>query len=446
MNVTAPTRHWHPLLHGETARRALDAVEAVVQALAELPTATPADDTPRYAQLAMPSVSAGEAGYALFYAYLDRYKAGTGFAERALAHLERAVDLVATTEGLPDLYSGFTGVAWTIEHLRGQLLEGDEEDDPNTEVDATLREHLAQSPWRGEYDLTSGLVGFAVYALARLPRPAAVDCLELVVDRLDELAVERPGGIAWHTDANQLWNDARDHFPHGYDNLGVAHGVPGVIAVLARIAAEGIAVSRSRRLLEGAVRWLLGQKLAAGSDSVFPYAVGPGATPRAARAAWCYGDPGVAAALLVAARAIGEPAWEEEALELARTAARRPEATAGIKDACLCHGSAGLGHLFNRFYQASGEELFGNAARCWFRHALACRQGGQGCAGFLNWGPDSDDEMRWLAEPSWLMGAAGVALALLAAATGIEPHWDELLLVSPCPAYPSREIVRALTP
>ena len=42
--------------------------------------------------------------------------------------------------------------------------------------------------------------------------------------------------------------------------------------------------------------------------------------------------------------------------------------------------------------------------------------------------------MGWIAEPSFLTGAAGIALALLAAATPREPRWDELLLVSPVPA------------
>jgi hypothetical protein len=35
-----------------------------------------------------------------------------------------------------------------------------------------------------------------------------------------------------------------------------------------------------------------------------------------------------------------------------------------------------------------------------------------------------------VADPGILTGAAGVALALLAAATPIEPSWDRMLLVS----------------
>ena len=47
--------------------------------------------------------------------------------------------------------------------------------------------------------------------------------------------------------------------------------------------------------------------------------------PAPARSAWCYGDPGVAVALLLAARDVDEPGWELAATELAlRAAAAQP--------------------------------------------------------------------------------------------------------------------------
>jgi lantibiotic modifying enzyme len=426
-----PEPAWRALLDGEDAAGALDAAGAVGEALADLPPPTPSSgDSARASELAVPSVSGGEAGYALFFAYLDAARPDHGFAEKSLLHLERAIDLLASGEALADLYSGFTGVAWTVEHLRERLDGGE---DLNEEIDEALRDHLGSAPWRRQFDLTSGLAGYGLYALARLPKPAAEELLELVVDRLAETAVERDGTLTWHSSPEDIGPEARQRYPQGHENLGVAHGVPGVIAVLARTVGSGVAVAKARSLLDGAVRWTLAQKLAPGSDSVFPYAVAPGIEPQAARAAWCYGDPGVAAALLVAAHAAGESAWEAEALDLARTAARRPAETAGVRDACLCHGAAGLGHLYNRFYQATGEALFRDAAVAWFRHALGLRRPGQGCAGFLTWGPEATGEMGWIAEPSFLTGAAGIALALLAAATPQEPRWDELLLVSPAP-------------
>jgi hypothetical protein len=278
-------------------------------------------------------------------------------------------------------------------------------------------------------------VGFGVYALDRLPRPSAVECLELVVRRLAETAQRRHGGLAWHTSLALTPEPNKPWYPYGSDNLGVAHGTPGVIALLARILSSGVAAKQARSLLAGAVSWLLAQKLPEGERSVFPYGVGRGFKLRPARTAWCYGDLGIAMALLAAGRAAGEPAWEREALTLARAVARRSPDSCGVDDACLCHGAAGLGHLLNRLYQATGGAETLAAARTWYHHALGYWQPGRGIGGFLSFSaPKNDfDQLVWQEEPGFLNGSAGAALGLLAAITAIEPAWDRVLLASPLP-------------
>jgi hypothetical protein len=201
--------------------------------------------------------------------------------------------------------------------------------------------------------------------------------------------------------------------------------VPGVIALLGQACAAGVARARARPLLEGAVRWLLAQQGPGG----FAAWVGP-EEYKPARLAWCYGDPGVAAALLWAARCVGEPDWEWEARAIARRAARRPPEEAGVVDAGLCHGAAGLGHLFNRLFQATGESELAEAGRFWFDRTLALRRPGQGLGGYSAWQPGDNGAQTWVADPGLLTGAVGIALALLAGTTAIEPGWDRVLLTA----------------
>lgn len=411
---------WQPILTGQEAARASAVIGEIAGALAGWP-AFPEDD-PVGASLAT-----GEAGLALFFSYLDQACPGAGHGDLAVERLERAIDRLAASVHLPGLYQGFVGIAWTVEHLRDR----DDEDDPNEGIDSAVFELLARTPWIDGHDLTSGLAGLGAYALERWPSPLAIGCLERVCQRLEELAVPQEVGLAWPSAAWSLYPTEQERFPHGMINLGVAHGVPGVLPVLAQAAAVRAAPKSARSMLRGALEWLLSRKLPAAEESVFPDAWGPGAELRPARAAWCSGDPGIAAALLVAARAAGEPAWEAEALHLARTAARRPPGTARVRDACLCHGAAGLGHLFNRLYQATGDPGLLAAARAWMMRSLNLQEPGRGVAGFLNWGPDATGAMAWRDDPGLLTGAAGVGLALLAATTSIEPAWDRFLLLSP---------------
>jgi hypothetical protein len=348
----ADQRHgtWQPLLLGAMRERALEAAYALADRLCALSEANAdgARPTPNDAGDRSESLAGGAAGLAVLFAYLSRVRNDRSDEALAATLLDRAITAAAAAPAEAALYSGLAGAGWATAHLRTRFLPPDGED-VNDEIDEVLSEHVAQSPWKDDYDLINGLVGFGVYALERLPRPAAVRSLERVIQRLAEMAEHRPGGVTWWTNPAWLPDEMRDKFPHGYYNTGLAHGLPGVIALLGCACTAGVAEDRARPLLDDAVRWLLAQQLPEG----FPAWLAPEAPREPARLAWCYGDPGVAVSLLWTARCVNEPAWEREALSIARRAAQRPAGKSGVVDAGLCHGASGLGHIFNRLYQAT---------------------------------------------------------------------------------------------
>ena len=373
-----------------------------------------------------PFLAGGKAGEALFWSYLDRSTGRETAAERAVDCLEAAAGELAEQASAASLYSGFSGIGWAIEHLRGSLLDNAAED-LNQDIDEALLLHLDHRPWTGGYDLVGGLAGLGVYALERLPSPTARDCLQRVIEHLAELAVELPGGLAWFTPCRLLHVSEAPKYPKGYYNLGLAHGVPGVIAILAAACRAGVAVVTARPMLEGAVSWLLSMRL---DEGWFPGLVVPDERPVASRLAWCYGNPGIAVALLAAARSVGNRHWEGEALEMARNAARWPVETSGVRDAGLCHGSAGLGHLFNRIYQATGDEVCGEAARVWLLCALESMCPNDWPIGFPSWELVADAELELREHAGILTGVSGVGLALLASTFSVAPDWDRFLLAS----------------
>jgi lantibiotic modifying enzyme len=420
---------WRPLLGGDAAAEALAIAEEIAAGIAA--TTGGAADLPAAADPRDASLAGGSAGIAVFLAYLEAARPGRGHGDQALRHLERAVEAMGQVDAPPLLFAGFPGVAWALEHLQGRLFESPGED-LGEEAAIQIARHLGQSPWPHHFELIGGAAGLGVYALERLPRPYGEECLRRAVARLAETAERREDGVAWWTPRAWLAPSSAGPGEAGYYNLGVSHGVPGVIAFLGEaLAALGpLAPPETRTLLAGAVAWLLAQKLPAGSHSVFPGSVAPGSTPAPTRISWCYGDLGIALALLGAARRAGEPAWEAEALALGRAAAARPFDGSGVVEPGLCHGAAGAAHLFNRLFQASGEPVFAAAARGWIARTYALRRPAGGLAGFSAWLPDADGGLGWRDEPGLLTGAAGVGLALLAAATSIAPAWDRLLLVA----------------
>jgi len=146
------------------------------------------------------------------------------------------------------------------------------------------------------------------------------------------------------------------------------------------------------------------------------------------RVGWCRGETGVAIGLLGAARALERPELAERAVDLARAPFERDAARWPL-EAGLCHGAAGVAHLTNRVYQATGDGRLGEHARTWLRKTMAMQQPGTGVGGYAMRSRTSATE--WEADPSLLVGAAGVGLALLAGATSRPPSWDELLGMVP---------------
>jgi class I lanthipeptide synthase len=420
---------WRPLLSGTAQGRALQAVDAVAESITSLSPG--ARD---------PSLAGGQAGIALLYAWLA--KAGRSSHARDLAWqcLDRAIEAVATEEMGSWFWEGFSGIAWAAE-LVDRLLDGSPEGadtalenevgDDNEAVDEVLSRLLAHPRrWPAPHDLVVGATGLGVYALERYPRPSAAECLHRVVKRLDESARRDRDGIYWWTPPEEIWEPKeREEYPSGRVDLGAAHGVAGAVALLGALCGAGVEQATVRPLLEGAVRWLLTQAVATESGPTFPNWVAPGFDPVPARCAWCYGDPGVAAALWMAARGAREPEWEREAVALACRAAERPAAETGVVDASVCHGTAGLAHIYNRLYQATGEPRLGRAAVYWLERTLEWCHLAQK-SGEL-WVTGSADPGRgpWTGI-DLTDGAAGVALVLLAAATPVEPLWDRMFQLS----------------
>ena len=222
--VSSTEAGWRPILEEGLAERALDCAEEIAADLRRMAAST-AGAEPLPLNRARFSLAGGLAGQALFFAYLDRARPGQGYDDSAIELLEEAFDELGRTDATPGLCSGFAGVAWTVEHLRGWLLDLDGEDS-GAEVAAALARLLDASSLALGYDLVSGLVGLGVYALERLPRPLGRPRLERVVARLADRAERGPQGVAWWTPPDRMTQQTLKEAPDGLYDLGSLMAVP----------------------------------------------------------------------------------------------------------------------------------------------------------------------------------------------------------------------------
>ncbi len=423
-------------MEGAMAEEASAALKAIAGDLAREEAVGPAKGG-ELERLYPHSLGFGKAGVALFFAYLDKCDPQTWASETARHFIEQAVEGVTETRMPPDLYRGFSGIAWAFEHLKETLGEGEESaGDEYEEIDDALKVWHRR---RGvESEFLEGLGGVCLFALERLPdSPGAERLLEQVVAALEGSAEHTPAGTTWRVptrvatiyENNEFvaGQNVKALFDRGVYKLCVAHGVTGTAATLAAVYASGVGGRGAKKLAEGSISWVLSHRR--DEKRVFPQMVGmdlPQVTT-----GWCNGDLGISVAIFNAARVLGRPEWEAVALEVARKEAHYRVADIEVENCnnyTLCHGSAGRAHIFNRLFQATGEESFGEAARFWLSHTLRMRVPGQGTGGFLV------DEPPLYGGPKnargFLMGAAGLGLTLLGAISDVPPEWDRVLLAS----------------
>ncbi|MEU8360463.1 lanthionine synthetase C family protein [Nonomuraea sp. NPDC048882] len=375
------------------------------------------------------AVADGDAGLAVTCAYLDACLPGEGWDAAGHRFLTAAAEGVDAAS--PGLFGGLSGLAFAAVSLsrggtryRRMLAALDDALAPRAAA-AGARLTGAREPGPvTAFDLISGAGGTGAYLLTHDPHEVLPEILRGLVTLARQQ--EPP---AWTTPAHLLGDEttARLH-PHGALDCGLAHGIPGPLALLSLALRAGIEVPGQAEAVERIARWLLGRRVrdewGAGWPAIVPL-TGEGRPGRSAstRTAWCYGTPGVARALWLAAQALDDYGFAEPALEAMDAVLRRPARLRAIPSPTFCHGVSGLLQVVLRFTHDTG--LFRDAAADLVDELLAAYQPERPLA-YASLEPQDHPVDR----AGLLDGAAGVALVLLAAATDVEPAWDRLFLLS----------------
>lgn len=383
-------------------------------------------------------VSFGPAGLALMFGQLDRASPGQNWDRVAHVYLTEAAGALGhapPTSLSFSAFGGVTGIAFVTDFLsqggaRYQRLQ--------RSLDALIFSYAAHLPEKPDqsrgigfqdYDVITGPAGVGRYILSRIHAPGAETALVAVLRRLIFLSELREGRLGFYIAPEDLpTQQHRDRNPDGATDCGLAHGVPGPLAVLALAQLAGVHHPELRTAIRRVTDWLLAQRLDDDWGINWPYAapLEGSATPRMpCRSAWCYGVPGVANALWLAGKALNDADVCSCAADALYTVASRPVEQRGIPSPTICHGVAGLLHSVMRFWNRTHDPRFRDFGDALLQQLLALHE--PDCpAGFR----DIELNDQRVNNPGFLEGTAGVILVLMAAATPAAPDWDRLLLLS----------------
>lgn len=420
-----------------TAQAALDLADAVAEQLAD----------PHSALLGLPvsrrqHLAYGLPGIALLH--IERAAAGLGPWQRAHDWLAAASREPLTSGPDSHPFYGAPALAHALacaaHHLPGayqhalDTLDRQMVTDVSRRVDAAHhRMDAGHRPALAEFDTIRGLTGYGAYLLRRNPGAPALRAVLDYCVRLTQPIIHNgevlPG---WWTDTGPSGRPD-DRFRGGHANNGMAHGIGGVLALLALAARHGTSVDGYDEALGRILAWLDHWQEATDRGPAWPYWVtrselrtGRIAPSAPRRPSWCYGTAGLARAQQLAALALGDTRRQVDAENALLAALTDPTQLRATTDNALCHGFAGLAHIAARAADDAHPSTVGHL-RAVIPALLAAVHP-----------PGTDphaattlmrDEERG---PGLLDGAAGIALALLAPSTAAPPRstWDACLLIA----------------
>lgn len=366
-----------------------------------------------------PGLLNGNGGQCLFFAYLNAYQQTDKYNDAIGQLLENSFTAINDRElNATSFCTGISGVLWTIWFLNKEGFA--DLDDYFEDIMPVLQTALENDSKISNFDFLHGATGLAFYLshLSQHTKPL----LETYLKNLGEKAEEDETTFKW---LGQI--KSGDSMKDVY-NLSLSHGITSIVIVLCALQELFPEQNDISRRIKKAVHFIRLQKEipATADDSLFPNYASTEKQENS-RLSWCYGDLGIAFALLKAGQTLNDQSMVDEAVEIMlHNAQRRDLQKAFVADTGICHGTAGIAHMFNRFYHYAPRDEFKDAAMYWLKQTLAMASFTDGVAGFKTF----DGPSGWKNDSSLLDGVAGIGLALLGFVCDAEPKWDRCLLLS----------------
>jgi lantibiotic modifying enzyme len=288
-----------------------------------------------------------------------------------------------------------------------------------------------------DYDVITGAAGALGYLVTiDDPTDEVAISIQMLIKYLIWLAeVDTPKQVQrWFISPNRYpLQSYRADYPDGYFNCGLAHGIPGPLAALAKAWQKGYRFPGQKEAILCIGNWLVDHHLQDSFGITWPSGIPLKASSEPtdwrqlapAADGWCYGAPGVTRALWLAGKALNSALFCQVAGKAIGAYVQRSTTRHHAESPTFCHGLAGLLTICLRFVNDTTSESIGQQIPVLVDKILN-QHNSIFPLGFKDLKPDH----AWVDDPGLLTGASGIALALLSAARPIEPNWDQAFLIS----------------
>jgi len=363
----------------------------------------------------------GDYGVLLFLLYYSRYKKNENYAALSEKYAERLLNQLIMVKS-HTFCKGFSGILYLFEWMKENDIIYFDTVDVQSSLDKFLIKHMMKNLNQKNHDFLHGALGVGLYFVKKASN---IDSIQKLIDFLyKESEKDLENQIfKWESEIEIETKNIQVY------NLSISHGISSIIIFLSRLIKIGMCDVKILKMLTASVNYVLSQKIDYTKfGSFFPnfIIISSPQSISQSRLAWCYGDLGIGIAIWQAGNVVDNKEWKEKGLEvLLQSTKRRTFTESLVRDAGICHGSAGIAMIYRRMYLETKNEEFKEASQFWINQTLNYSSFEDGVAGYKFFLQNKLD-----CDYSFLMGISGIGLVLISFLTEDMQTWDEMLLLS----------------
>lgn len=298
--------------------------------------------------------------------------------------------------------------------LEKGLLDGEEIKETLDVFDGIIEDFVYSKIQIEDLDYTIGSLKAGVYFLKRNSKRSVV-IIDVILDAIERLAIASDKGVYWEF---KLRNNEIPKV-----ELGLGHGISGVILFLLQSIELGYYEKRSRNLVHDALNFLISQKKESGVNL---FAINAFENEYFDYNNLSYGDIGIGYTLLRSSEVLNVPFYKEVSLKVLKNAAAyRDDKRQFIKDANVVYGASGLYSFFNYIYKITNDKVFYEAKNYWFSKIIEFgeQDNDNKWAGFQTYFNSVYD----FAQLGFTQGISGIGIALISESIGDNKEYLQFL-------------------
>jgi|GEM_PF-665999 len=251
-----------------------------------------------------------------------------------------------------------------LEGLNNLILE-------QTKIKLKSLKHNNKDILLGDYDLISGLSGICLYLIQfkshKHVKKTILEIIEWLILLMNEVNVDGYNVPMFYIKSENQHYPNKDLFPNGSLNFSLSHGIAGVLATLSICLKEEIEVQGQRQCMKKILDLLKNTIYIENKKYCWPGIldlkdyVNHNYRRFSNGASWCYGTPGIARAVFLAANELGDNEGKDLAIQVMINICNMNYKQLNLNSPILCHGYAGLLACIYTMYLDTKNKIFKDA-------------------------------------------------------------------------------------